>query len=319
MSHAAKIRTFEPTPIFAPVQNVAKAYNGAGQGYAVYADGDLKHLFNFSGLHSFADHEVWNRLDAELLRLKACGATSISLLDAGCGPGTWLRRMVARARELGFTAITARGFDIAQVQIQAAKRNAEDLAHLQGLSLKFDCSDLLSPLPEATGSVDITICLYSVLSHVAVRDLHKVLAELARVTRGRFIATVRAVGSEPTVFVDSIDKARDFHFDHNRNRCKVRFRNGSDIEFPAHLFACEELRKLVTEHFTPEELCGLDIFHSRFTPDPRWNPDCLVPEEQLTDRLSALEAKHAHDPAFVDLANHLLFIGYPKRAQRVED
>src|SRR5579862_664835 len=315
MGYARKIQTLEATPVFAPVQTVAKAYNGAGQGYAAYADGDPRQLFKFSGLHAFADHEVWNRLDAELLRLKESGATSLSLLDAGCGPGTWLRRIVIRARELGFGSITARGFDIAQVQIQTARRNAQDLAHLPGVKLRFDCSDLLSPLAEATGSADITICLYSVLSHVAVRDLPKVLAELARVTWGTFFATVRAVGSEPTVFIDSIDKARDFHFDHEHNRCTVEFRNGSHIEFPARLFGGEELRKLMAEHFIVDELCGLDIFHSRFAPVHRWNPDSLMPGEHLAECLSALEAVHAHDPEFIDRANHLLLVGRPRRPE----
>jgi hypothetical protein len=40
------------------------------------------------------------------------------ILDAGCGPGTWLRRVVTHAHRLGFSKITARGFDVALAQVQ---------------------------------------------------------------------------------------------------------------------------------------------------------------------------------------------------------
>lgn len=314
MQHARNIHTLEARPVFAPVQKVARAYNGAGRNYGAYADGDLAHLFEFSGLHSFADKQLWELLEGELVRLRESGTTVVRILDAGCGPGTWLRRMVIRARALGFKEIHARGFDIAEVQIHEARHLARDLANVPGISLRFDCGDLLSAIPEATASVDITICLYSVLSHIAVSNLPHVLAELSRVTKGKFITTVRAIGSEPTIFVDSLDKARDFRLDHERDRCKVEFRNGSGIEVPFHLFSSGELRSRMARHFETEDLCGLDIFHSRFAPDRRWNPGTLVSGEHMMDCLSILEAMHARDPELMDRANHLLFVGRPKSA-----
>lgn len=36
------------------------------------------------------------RLEAKLTNLRSTGATSISILGAGCGPGTWLRRPVTK-------------------------------------------------------------------------------------------------------------------------------------------------------------------------------------------------------------------------------
>ena len=74
--------------------------------------------------------------------MRASGASSVSLLDAGCGPGTWLRRLVTRARALGFNSITARGFDIAQAQIQRARLLARNLSNLPGVNFKFDVADL---------------------------------------------------------------------------------------------------------------------------------------------------------------------------------
>ena len=98
--------------------NVAAAYNQAGGDYVAYADGDPTHLFAFNGLHAYADRRIWTILEAKMMHLRATGANSISILDAGCGPGTWLRRLVTRAHVLGFTTITARGFCHARPRVQ---------------------------------------------------------------------------------------------------------------------------------------------------------------------------------------------------------
>jgi hypothetical protein len=39
-------------------------------------------------LHAYADRQIWNLLEKKLVELRATGARSISILDAGCGPGT---------------------------------------------------------------------------------------------------------------------------------------------------------------------------------------------------------------------------------------
>src|SRR6202030_3899957 len=110
--------------------DVAAIYNQAGDEYVSYADGDPSQPFAFDGLHAYADRCVWVALERKLADLRAKGASSVTLLDAGCGPGTWLRRLVLRARALGFNNITARGFDIAQAQIKRARLGARHLSDL---------------------------------------------------------------------------------------------------------------------------------------------------------------------------------------------
>ncbi len=294
--------------------DVAAVYSGAGKSYAAYADGNTERLFCFEGPHAYADRCVWSTLETKLTKLRAAGASSISIIDAGCGPGTWLRRVVSRAKALGFNSIVARGFDVAETQIETARLAARDLAELPGVDLSFGIGDLAAPLPEARGSVDLALCLYSVLSHLPVADLPKIAAELARVTRGHFITTVRPVGSVPSVFIDSIERARHFQLDHARDQCKVELCDGRRFTLPIHLFGASELRGCFAKRFFIEDLRGLDVFHSRFAPDPRWNPASLPVNAPSSARLALLEEAYSRAPGFMERATHLLLVGRPRHA-----
>jgi SAM-dependent methyltransferase len=297
----------------ATTDGVADIYNKAGDDYAAYADGDPTQPFSFEGMHAYADRRLWSVLEAKLIDLRASGASSITLLDAGCGPGTWLRRLVLRARELGFTSIKARGFDIAHVQIQRAQLLSKPLSVLPGVTLTFDVADLGSRFVEADASVDMTLCLYSVLSHLPITDLAKIAAEFARVTAGHFITTVRPVGSPPTAFVDSIEKIRRLKQDHIRNRCEIELNDGRQIAFDFHLFTARELRGHFSSHFDIETLSGLDLFHTRFMADPRWNLPCSADGHRLSDELARLEVAHSASAEFIDSAAHLLLVARSRR------
>jgi len=306
---SSRHRTHDPRPARHGSASavVAAAYNQSGADYITYADGDPTHLFAFGGLHAYADRRIWALLETKLRELRATGASSIGILDAGCGPGTWLRRLVARARELGFTTITARGFDVARAQVQRARLLARNLSAISGVELTFDVADLMSELPEGDASVDLTLCLYSVLSHVPIASLPKISAEIARVTSGCFIATVRSVGSTPTILVDSIEKARHFRHDNRRDQFAIELCNGRHIELSFHLFTVSELRSYFAGLFDIEDLRGLDVFHNRFAPDPRWNPD-LALDHQFCDELDRLEEAYATRSGFAERAAHLLLV-----------
>jgi SAM-dependent methyltransferase len=217
---------------------------------------------------------------------------------------------------LGFSSIKARGFDVAETQIAIARGRAQELMGLPGLDLTFEVGDLTERLPEGDGSVDITLCLYSVLSHIPRASLADIAAELGRVTGGYFITTVRSIGSTPTIFVDAIEKARHFKLDHERDRCEVELDGGRRMAVNFRLFTARELRDRFSRHFEIEELRGLDIFHSRFAPDRRWNPASLVVDPQLSDHLEQLEATYARNPGFMERATHLLLVGRQRMAGR---
>jgi SAM-dependent methyltransferase len=298
--------------------DVADIYNQAGDDYVSYADGDPSQPFAFDGMHAYADRCVWAVLEKKLTDLRASGASSIRLLNAGCGPGTWLRRLVIRAHALGFGSIAARGFDIAQAQIQRARFASRNLSSLPGVSLTFDVADLADRLPEPDSSVDLTLCLYSALSHLPVARLPDISREIVRVTSGYFITTVRPIGSTPTAFVGSIEKVRRLKQDHVRDRCEIDLSDGRHIAFSFHQFTAVELLNHFASGFDIEELRGLDLFHSRFMPDPRWNPICRPGGSQLGDELVRLEKAYATSPEFMDRATHLLLVARSRRAAAPE-
>jgi len=194
------------------------------------------------------------------------------------------------------------------VQVQRARLLARDLSGISGVNLTFDVADLTGELPEADASVDLTLCLYSVLSHLSVASLPKISAEVARVTSGHFITTVRPVGSTPTIFVDSIEKARHLKHDNSRNECEIELCDGRHIVLSFHLFAASELRSYFSDYFDIEDLRGLDLFHNRFAPDPRWNPASLAVDNQLYDELERLEETYATSSGFMERATHLLLV-----------
>ncbi len=293
---------------------IAAAYNQAGDNYLTYADGDPRRLYAFDGQYAYGDRTVWETLFAKLCAIRATGARSIRILDLGCGPGTWLRRLVTRA--IGFDRITARGFDIAGDQVKRARALSTDLAGLPGVTLSFEVGDIFAPLAEADASVDLTLCLCGVLNHLPAADLPPVFAEIARATRGSFVTTARTVGSTPSVYVEALPQARRFRQDNRLNRLDVEFHNGRRMSLPSHLFGAAELRTLAAPCLAIEDLCGLDLFHGRFAGDPRWNPDCEG-SEGFVKRLEQLEKAHCRDPLFLDHATHLLLVAKPRAREAV--
>jgi SAM-dependent methyltransferase len=207
-------------------------YDRAGERYRAYADGDVEKLYEFDGQFAYGDREIWRILGNTLNRLRARGRRDLSLLDLGCGPGTWLRRTVDWAAKMCFTRINARGVDVAEAQVRRARLLSQDVARHPGVSLRFEVGDVRRRKPEPDCSVDICICLYGVLNHLPADDLPTIFGEVARVTRGKFVATIRAIGSTHTVYVDGVKAAKAYHQDNVHGRLQVEFQNGAQTSFP---------------------------------------------------------------------------------------
>jgi len=285
---------------------IAAAYNEAGYRYEKYADGGGRTLFTFEGRHAFGDAQCWKIIEYRLLALKARGLRRLTVLDIGCGPGTWLRRVVVRARQLGFGEIIAHGVDIAETQLHRARALARGLTELPGVQITFAQGDLRGEIhaPRA----DLCLCLYGVLNHVPVADLPDVMTRIAALTGGYFVATVRTIGSQPTVYVDAVSTALRFNQDNLIHRLDVEFANGRRASFQSHLFSRTKLLGLMPQALEVEDLRGIDLFHGRFAGDPRWNPEAAAPPGRLSQELKRLEERYCRDLGFMDHAAHLLVV-----------
>jgi hypothetical protein len=62
-----------------------------------------------------------------------------------------------------------------------------------------------------------------------------------------------------------------------------------------------------------EEVSGLDLFHSRFAPDRRWNPSSLLVDDILLEHLTRLEESFSTNAAFLERATHLLLVGHRRQ------
>jgi SAM-dependent methyltransferase len=292
---------------------IASAYNEAGYRYGKYADGSARNLFTFDGRHAYSDRKAWDLIEGRILELRARGVRNLRVLDIGCGPGTWLRRVVVRARQLGFE-ITAQGIDIADAQVSRARALSRQLTDLDGVSLSFSYGDLRGKLP--SGNFDLCLCLFGVLNHVPAAELPDVFARVGAATNGYFIASVRAVGSTPTVYVDDVASALRFYQDNRIDRLDVEFSNGRRNRFASHLFSRAELVRLASVRFELDDVCGLDLFHGRFANDPRWNPPNSTMLGRLSQELARLEERYCRDPGFIDHATHLLITARNPRMEK---
>lgn len=289
---------------------VGAAYDQAGERYRAYADGNLKDLYDFSGQYGFGDHETWGAICQVLHELRIKGVRELSVVDLGCGPGTWLHRVIDRARQMGFTDIRARGIDLAEAQIRRARILTQSLAARGDVIIRFEAGDIRARMPEDDNSVDLCLCLYGVLNHLPAEDLPALFREVSRVTRGKFIATMRAIGSTPTIYVEGVKAAKSYRQDNARGRLDIEFLDGSRTSFASHLFSAAEIRALVAPALGIDDLSGLDLFHGRFAADPGWNPPEAAPDSSLLRALRNLERHFSHDPAFIDHATHLLMVAH---------
>jgi hypothetical protein len=99
--------------------NITHVQALVAQWLSLRGNGRFERLFAFNGLHAYANRRIWTLLETKLTDLRATGASSINILDAGCSPGIWLHRLVTRAQTLGLPNITTRGFDDARHRFNA--------------------------------------------------------------------------------------------------------------------------------------------------------------------------------------------------------
>jgi SAM-dependent methyltransferase len=299
--------------------NIARAYDHVGDAYGCYADGEgAEDPESASSRSAHADSIVWQAICKSLDELRGQGVSRLRILDAGCGPGTWLNRVVAQARSQGLD-VEAVGFDISSGQLDIArKRAAELLSRYRDNGrpkVEFLQHSLIDPLPWPKGHYHIVLCNFAVLNHLPRLALAPAISELCRVSSYRVIATLRALASPPTACIIGTEQVRELREDCARGQLAVVLRDGSKHVLTFNLYSAETLKALFASEAQVIDLRAIDLFLSRFAPDANWTEvlvNRLPARHQVMERLKELEEPLCRLPGWIDHGTHVLIVAEPK-------
>jgi hypothetical protein len=86
----------------------------------------------------------------------------------------------------------------------------------------------------------------------------------------------------------------------DRNECEFEWSDRTRNVFNLRLFSASQLRDCFAPHFSIEHVRGLDVFHTRFWLDLRWNPPELLEDSGALEDLALLEEAWEAKAAFID-------------------
>jgi SAM-dependent methyltransferase len=308
-------RSRQPRP--ATPRAIASAYDYVGNEYCCYADGEgLDDPSAGQNRFAHADTIVWETIRKTIEGLRTTGVSTLSVLDAGCGPGTWIRRIAAYANRLGL-GVEAVGFDISRGQLDIARKQTQD--HKARCpngkrKLEFLTHDLADPLPWSNGHFHMVLCNYVVLNHLPKCALPRVVEELCRVATYRVIATVRALASPPTGCIIGTEQVREYHQDCGRGELKLVLKDGTEHLLTFNLFNAKTLKALFAPHATIVDLRAIDLFLTRFAADANWTANlvnCLTGRQEVIRKLQEIEEALCRLVGWVDHGTHVLIVAQP--------
>jgi SAM-dependent methyltransferase len=305
------------------VRRTASAYDHVGDSYSRYADGDAIDDPSESGNRfALADTIVWQTLRQAFEELRQAGVTSLRVLDAGCGPGIWTKRITEYAHRTGL-GVSVVGFDISKTQLEKARHQAACIATRRenAASIEFREQDLSQPLPWPDGHFHVVLCNYAVLNHLSKHALPQAIAELCRVATHRVITTVRAIGSPASACIIGTEQVQDYRHDPDRGELALVLKDGSQHRLSFNVYPAAALAAMFAEHADVHECRALDLFLSRFAPDEKWTATVVssLPERQkVLLELKMLEDVLCRSPGWVDHGTHVLLVAEPATSKGVK-
>lgn len=296
-------------------QDTKKAYHNHSRIYSIYANGVVKNendLLNFKGRQfGFEDEQMWCLIMSEISLLIRKGKKSIRILDVGCGDGIWLLRVAHACQSTFGIDVRGVGIDYAPNMIQEARQKLDwcrrNFPHFR-FDVDFKEGDICERLPFADREFDITLCLNTVLNHVAAEQLAGAANNLLRVTNEVNISSVKATGSPKTAYICSMSAVEEF--DQRGDWLKLTLKDGTKETLRSHLFTPEEFKSLFSAVGTVKELMGHDILASLFVENRFSDETWPAPYVQ------SLESALCHQNEFIDKANHMVIMTIPSSAIR---
>jgi SAM-dependent methyltransferase len=297
---------------------VAHAYDHVGDAYTRYADGEGADDPASAAVRSVhADTIVWQTLRTAIGELREQGVSRLRVLDAGCGPGTWLTRIAADAHRQGLD-VDGVGFDISAGQLAIARERASSmLARSTGPGrprLEFLEYSLTERLPWPDDHFHMVLCNFAVLNHLPRASLPGAIGELCRVASDRVVATLRALASPPTACIVGPEQVYDLQEDCARGELAVTLKDGTRHVLTFNLYSADTLRALFASEATILDLRAVDLFVSRFSPDASWTEvlvNRLVGRPEVVQRLKELEEPLCRLPGWIDHGTHVLIAARP--------
>jgi SAM-dependent methyltransferase len=299
--------------------DIARAYDHVGDAYGCYADGEAADDPEIATSRSaYADSIVWQAICKSIGEVRGQGASRLRILDAGCGPGTWLNRVVARAHRQQLD-VEAVGFDISSGQLGIARKRTDGLLlryrAVGRPKVEFVQHSLADPLPWPKGHFHIALCNFAVLNHLPRLALAPAIAELCRVSSHRVIATLRALASPPTACIIGTEQVRELREDCARGQLAVVLRDGSKHVLTFNLYGADTLKALFASEAKVLDVRAIDLFLSRFGPNADWTEilvNRLPGRRQVIGRLKELEDSLCRLPGWIDHGTHVLIVAEPR-------
>jgi SAM-dependent methyltransferase len=194
-----------------------------------------------------ADRTTWERISLRLSDLHQRGRHALRIVEVGCGRGEWLMRTVARARELGFTAIEARGIDSAPDLIADARASAARFMDAT-VGIGFEVADAATGLAsEADNPADLVLCLDGALNRMP-RAVNADVARSLAAAGTDLIVRVRASDSDPAALAPALTGGCSVRQDDTQDRLEIDLSDGTHISIPSHPFTEDEFIALFAPH-----------------------------------------------------------------------
>lgn len=303
-------------------EGVKNFYDAYSDSYTDYANGtsalsellelkeaDISHAF------SWGDVQTWQSIVRSLdliidQRLQADDTTPISVVDIGCGDGTWALRVAHHCVARG-TSVSVTCLDLSPAMLESASKQFDEFlsrSEPDRVNVAYALCDLAKGLaaPIKARGFDLTLCLHTVLNHLPAASLCFAIAELVAATRGFLHFSVKPPFSRPTFYAAPMSDI--LHFDRRNEHLYAVDRTGSFHILRSNLISHQQLEEALAPLPGSATFIGLDVLVSRLTPDPRWVGDDPTAKLLPIDDLLSLEAKTARDPRYLNFANHILAI-----------
>jgi SAM-dependent methyltransferase len=247
------------------------------------------------------DRQAYTALEFELTMhcLRRYLPPSGTVLDAGGGPGRYAIALCREGYRVTLLDLSPGNIAVARMQfaaeLEAVRKNLQ-------VALVGD----IRALPFADGQFDVVLCLGGPLSHIPEPEgRRQAVSELARAARPGGIVCLTGIGY--LAVLRTIMMEFDYELTNGSlDRLLADGNTYGPMGMLWHFFRADELRALAeTSGLQTLEMAGLESLSTGL--------------EEITNRLREDEAKwnrwqemllrHACDPAVVDTAEHMLYIG----------